>query len=257
MKAKGSRLQASVGRVPPAAKPRRRFWTAAEDDAIRSLYATTPVDELAAKLRRSARAVYQRGMILGVASKVGSDAHRERCSQANRGHRRSPATEFKKGNKPWSTGMRGIHLSPATEFKPGCLRGQAARNHRCVGWITERRDKPQNGRKGKLRRWIKVREDGPPQKRWVRLAVYMWERVHGPVPEGMRLVHLDGDTMNSELTNLALMTCAQLLDFQRRTIPGMNERRVKRHRIAQQKRWEMYRALKEAGVIARRRARSA
>lgn len=40
---------------------------------------------------------------------------------AIKGLRRSPASEFKKGQISWNKGRNGIHLSPATEFKKGLL----------------------------------------------------------------------------------------------------------------------------------------
>jgi hypothetical protein len=59
-------------------------------------------------------------------------------------------------------------------------------------------------------RVIKVRMDGPSPYRWVHYAKWLWEKEHGPVPEGYRVAHLDGDMLNDDLTNLASMTPGQI-----------------------------------------------
>jgi hypothetical protein len=53
-------------------------------------------------------------------------------------------------------------------------------------------------------RWIKVRMDGPPAKRWKLYATWLWEKHRGPVPRGKNVLHRDGDTLNDDLGNLIL-----------------------------------------------------
>ena len=122
------------------------------------------------------------------------------------------ANRFKKGHVPWNKGVKGIHLSPATEFKAGGLRGQAARNWRPIGTVTTRTDKPKRrrgpGRPPKRRsrqRWIKIKDDGRLQDRWIPLTRWFWQRANGPVPAGSFIVHADGDTMNDSPDNLRLV----------------------------------------------------
>lgn len=55
-----------------------------------------------------------------------------------------------------------------------------------------------------LVRFIKVAMEGPPQKRWMLFAKWRWEKEKGPVPAGKCVLHMDGDTMNDELSNLAV-----------------------------------------------------
>lgn len=60
---------------------------------------------------------------------------------------------------------------------------------------------------GKSRhRQIKVRLDGRPQDRWMKLARFWWVRANGSVPAGMRVGHLDGDTLNDDPHNYALFS---------------------------------------------------
>ena len=112
-------------------------------------------------------------------------------------------TRFRKGHVPWTKGMRGLHLSPETEFHLGGIRGNAARRYRPVGAITLRRDH----RRGPARRYIKVRDDGPSQYRYTPYARWVWEQAHGPVPAGRLVIHIDGDTLNDDLSNLSLADC--------------------------------------------------
>ena len=54
----------------------------------------------------------------------------------------------------------------------------------------------------KLRDGAKLKQWG----RWVLKHRYVWEQAHGPIPEGMLVVFLDGNTRNCELSNLALVS---------------------------------------------------
>lgn len=52
--------------------------------------------------------------------------------------------------------------------------------------------------------WLRIRRRGD---MWVRRAVLEWERSHGkPLPDGMRVVHADGDRENDDPSNLVAMT---------------------------------------------------
>jgi hypothetical protein len=43
------------------------------------------------------------------------------------------------------------------------------------------------------------------------LARMLWEHVHGLIPEGMRIIHLNGDTLDNRMENLACGTRRQAL----------------------------------------------
>ena len=51
--------------------------------------------------------------------------------------------------------------------------------------------------------WYKDKKIGGTRQK---LHRYLWEQVNGPVPEGMTLDHIDGDTHNNDLSNLRLVT---------------------------------------------------
>lgn len=161
---------------------------------------------------------------------------------------------FQKGHIPWSKGVKGLRHSPATEFKPGCIRGMAARKYRAIGTIQVRivrltRRQNRRGRKPKLEnrkrnRWIKVADGGRPQDRWVAYARHVWEQAHGPIPKGMRVVHLDGDSMNDALANLKPMTPAEAMRYQRARDPEMERRRLAAVPAAARRRWKGHRERK-------------
>jgi len=76
-------------------------------------------------------------------------------------------------------------------------------------------------------RFIKVAMDGPPQQRWKRYARHLWEQANGPIPEGMRVVHVDNDLLNDDLDNLELMTAADVLGLAHVNDPEMSEANFK------------------------------
>ncbi len=178
----------------------------------------------------------------------GSAEWKAKISAANKGKRSSPKSEFQKGLVPWNKGRKGIHLSRATEFKKGCLCGQAARNLKARGTLSIRKNM------GKRQRMIKVRDDGPPQHRWIPLARFWWEHHRGPIPRGCFVVHRDGNTLNDNPANLMLMDRKNLLQWQRTIRPQMESTRKKASAAAQRLRWRVYRFRKEQA--ARRKAAS-
>jgi len=125
-------------------------------------------------------------------------------------------TRFHKGRNAWNKGMKGwfAHGTEATRFQKDHIRGSAARRYKSVGTITIRYDRvPRRHRNRKRkaglppwprnrRRYIKIKDSGPPQSCWIPYARYLWEQKHGIVPSGYFIIHKDGNTMNDCLSNL-------------------------------------------------------
>jgi len=163
---------------------------------------------------------------------------------------RGVQSRFKPGHEPWSKGVKGLHLSAATEFKPGCIRGAAARKYRAVGTISVRRDsvsgKRGRPRLGKRRRFIKIKDWGKPQDRWIPYARWLWRKHRGPIGEGRFVVHVDGDTMNDDLANLRVVDQREHLAAQQRRDPErMITTRLRRSSAANKKRYAAARLLKQ------------
>ncbi len=127
---------------------------------------------------------------------------------------------FKKGHETWNKGCKGLCYpgSVATQFKKGQIRGNAARKYRPVGSITMRKNN------GKLSRHVKVKEHGPVNERYIPLARHRWEKVNGLLPEGMFVVHKDGDTLNDEPGNLRAVDRAGNIKLQHTRDSGIVDR---------------------------------
>ncbi len=173
-------------------------------------------------------------------------------------------TRFKKGCVSWN---KGTHYNPGgrsveTRFKPGRIRGAAAQKYRAVGTITIRHDKlfrRQNKsklirkdgtrRKGKPRRWIKIKNTGPPQYCWIPYARYLWLKYKGPIPAGYFVVHKDGNQMNDNIDNFVLMNHSTALKLQRARDPEiMIVKRGQTCSMANRKRHREYRLTKRHRV---------
>lgn len=104
-----------------------------------------------------------------------------------------------------------------TKYRPGAPRGYAARRMVKIGTVRMRYSRNNRGRLVPQYRVIKV-ADLPMQSgtNWKRLAAYLWEKVHGPVPAGHFVVHVDGDKLNDDLANLEAVPVARLWEHSRR-----------------------------------------
>lgn len=79
-----------------------------------------------------------------------------------------------------------------------------------VGTVVVRRDTSTSGRRI-CSRFVKVRDDGPPGRRWIGYSRWWWEKNRGPVPPGKLVLHKDGDSLNDDPSNLILGTSGMKL----------------------------------------------
>jgi hypothetical protein len=112
-------------------------------------------------------------------------------------------TSFKKGTDPWNKGKKGIHLSPETEFK----KGQPSLKKMPVGSVTIRQTKG-----GKPRKFIKTADPSE----WVENARHVWLSNGGLIPKGFIVHHIDENTLNDDISNLALVNRAGHLNIHRK-----------------------------------------
>lgn len=138
-----------------------------------------------------------------------SEKTRKAISDRNKGKHFSPATEFKKGNVPWNTGLKrkgmryAYHNSSCTKFK----RGSQPANWKPVGTVVIRIDT-----RGMKVPWIKVEE---PNK-WEYLARYVWKKSRGKeILPGFVIYHLDANHLNNEPENLVHIPRALAIAYQR------------------------------------------
>lgn len=98
-------------------------------------------------------------------------------------------------------------------------RAKHSRDYMGVGSVRVRRARRSNGQPYEVR-FIKVAFKGP--SRWKRYATHLWETTHGPVPDGHMVVHLDGDSLNDDLDNLAVLSPGEVITWRHRVDQAMS-----------------------------------
>lgn len=102
---------------------------------------------------------------------------------------------FKKGNVPWSSGLKGLGiLKPNSgNFK----KGQKPHNSAPIGTVAITKG------------WVKVKVAEP--NVWRNQSHLIWEKHHGKPPaKGEYLIHLDCDFTNNAIENLVMVSRADL-----------------------------------------------
>lgn len=174
----------------------RRFWTPAEDKALRRRYPHERTATLAAAINRTIESVYNRAQILGLEKSAAYLASPDAC-RLRRGDNVGAAFRFKKGQTPANKGLRRPGWSPGrmkeTQFKKG-----VATNWHPVG-ATRLVD-------GYLYRKISDVRNVPWTRNWRQEHYLIWESAHGPIPKGHNVGFKNGDRTDIRLDNLELVS---------------------------------------------------
>lgn len=115
---------------------------------------------------------------------------------------------FEKGHVPANKGKKGI-------CAPGCERTQFRKgnlpvNTKPIGYERISKD-------GYVEVKIKMRPSRPDcNDNFVAKHRLIWERIHGPIPSDCVVIFKDGDKLNFDPDNLALVTKAERLEMARR-----------------------------------------
>lgn len=180
-------------------------WSEEQLEALRARYPHESTSVIAADLGRAMRSVYQRAGKMGLKKTDAYLASTEAC-RLRRGDGIGAEYRFKPGQVPPNKGLRRPGWAPGrmaeTQFKKGERRGVAVRLYQPIG--TERVSKD-----GYRER--KINDDMPLQKRWRAVHILNWEAVHGPLPKGHALVFRDGDRTHVVISNLELISRADLM----------------------------------------------
>lgn len=120
-----------------------------------------------------------------------------RALTRNRRIRSGRTGRFEPGQRPWNTDTKGVMRPNSGTFKAGRKPEEAA-NYLPIGTV----------RRSKDGYWVrKVTDDGPyPARRWVGVHRLVWEEHHGPIPDGHKVIYIDGDYDNVSIDNLALVS---------------------------------------------------
>ncbi|MRS02020.1 HNH endonuclease [bacterium] len=169
--------------MPDSVKVWRINWTQEMDQVLIDNYWDIPPQRMADMIGGiSERAVKTRLRNLGLIVPKERIAERVRLSR------------IQPGNVPWNTGKKiGSHPnSVATQFK----KGQKPANTRYEGHISYRLDKDIN-------RWYcHIRVNG----KYLHLQRVVWERANGPIPSGMLIRFINGNSLDCRLCNLEMIS---------------------------------------------------
>lgn len=180
----------------------RKPWSAAEDATLRALYPYRTAGYVAAALGRTPSAIYQRARTLEL-NKSAAFLSSEQSGRLQPDDSRGSNTRFTQGQVPWNAGLKGWKAggrSAQTRFQKGQVSGRAAQLLQPIGSERITDD-------GIRQR--KIRDDGPPQRRWKSVHSLIWEEAKGPIPAGHVVVFRDRNRNNLQLENLELITRAE------------------------------------------------
>jgi hypothetical protein len=171
----------------------KRNYTKREDDFLMRNKDRIPAKRMSKMLGRSESSARQRMVRIGAIPSPEAVEIFKRGSQFGKGH--APANK----GKCWKEFMsrRGMQNARKTQFKKGNLPPNT-KNNMC---ITIRTDKTKKDYK-----FIRLALG-----KWVPLHRYNWQQANGKIPRKMNLVFKDGDTINCDVSNLELLTNAQLM----------------------------------------------
>ncbi len=114
---------------------------------------------------------------------------------------------FDKGHDPWNKGMKGQCASGSE--KGWFQEGRECDTKQPIGTIVIRNSKV-SGRIHQ-RQWIKIAE---PDK-WEEYARFVYKQFQGEIRKGCIIHHIDRNTMNDDIENLAMLTRAEHINEHR------------------------------------------
>lgn len=121
---------------------------------------------------------------------------------------------FEKGHTPANKGThpRTVGRMGETQYKKGNL----PHNTKPIGYERLSRD-------GYIEVKIAMRpSDTDDGHNFVGKHRLVWEKAHGPIPKGHKIIFLDGDKQNCSIENLTLVSNAELLQMTRRGLKTEN-----------------------------------
>ena len=186
-------------------KNRKLLYTEEELEIIRKLYATTPAKVIATWMPHSSISISKKAHSMGLRKdKKYLSEHAKKIALEQWQNEKTSAiarnTCFYKGHTPWNKGQK---LSEEHKAKLTAVykKGNLPHNNLPIGSIRN------------INKYIEIKYEN---HKWMSLARYNWEQVHGPIPKDMCVFKLDGDIDNNDISNLCLVTRKDLAQLNRK-----------------------------------------
>lgn len=159
-------------------------WTEEERQFLRDNVDGTPIHELTKLFNEHFKTNLKYSQVRGTVKRM-----KLKCGIS---------TQFKKGHITWNKGVPIYNKkTEQTQFK----KGHKPKNYMDIG--TERLN-------GDGYVMIKVSDEGTYSDRWKLKHKVLWEKENGEVPRGYNLIFLDGNKLNNNLDNIALVKRGEL-----------------------------------------------
>jgi hypothetical protein len=180
------------------AKESKKLHNAFTDEhleIIKKVYPDTPNKVIATMIPHSATSISKKAHTMGLKKTkehISKNGRAIAIAQWNNliENNLQLSSNFKKGHVPWCKGQKlsSEHIAKLTGvFK----KGNVPHNMKEIGSTRFINDYTE----------IKIK-----YHKWISLARYNWEQVHGPVPNDMCVFKLDGDKYNDDISNLCLVS---------------------------------------------------
>ena len=183
---------------------RKLHYTEEELEIIKKLYATTPAKVIATWMPHSSISISKKAHTMGLRKdkKYLSEHARKIALEQWQNEKTSSIarnTCFYKGHTPWNKGQKlsNEHIAKLTAVYK---KGNSPHNQLPIGSIRN------------IYNYIEIKYAN---HKWMSLARYNWQQVHGEIPKNMCVFKLDGDRLNDDISNLCLVTRQDLAQFNR------------------------------------------
>ena len=200
-------LKSKAGKLSLRRGRQHHHWTAEELDMLGLLYPDNSNRGIAETLGVSASCIENKAHSLGLRK---SEKYLSRMQTLRSQHPSVRASQFKTGHGPFNKGIAqsrwmqrdGGEKNNAvrTRFKPG----HVPSNTLPLGTESLRADG-----------FVYIKTSGG----WRQKHILVWQRLHGAVPEGKRIVFRDGDKRNFSADNLMAVTPSEAAAIRLRRLP--------------------------------------
>ena len=170
-------------------------YTQAQLDEIRQRYPHEKTQIIADSMGIKAHSIYNLAYKMDL-KKTEEFFMTPGCGRLLKGTRNGIVGEFKKGHVPFNKGLK----MPAEVYDKvkGTMftKGHVPANVKPIGYLSVRPDTF-----GREYIYIKIKDSV-----WELYHRYLWEQEHGPIPAKMKIVFINGNTLDCRIENLKMVT---------------------------------------------------